>query len=84
MPGKLVQGTGEFKGRSLSVDLGPCEPSDFTLCFNLGGFLKAKLISRISEGFNSSVVYRQITHAKAIISSFNNRTVISYSSFSFV
>lgn len=63
MPGKLVQGKGEFKDRSPEcVDLGHCEPPGFTLGFNLGDFLKVKLICRVPQVFSSIVVYKQPNH----------------------
>lgn len=62
MPGKLVQGPGKLQGGSLSGDLGHFDLQILPLCFNLRAFLKAKLISKTSQVFNSAVVYRQPDH----------------------
>lgn len=81
MPGKLVQGTGGFKGSSLSADLGCCEPSYFTLCFILRDFLKIWFPQYPKCSIPMWPTNSQITHAKRILSSFNNRRVLPYYTF---
>ena len=51
MPGKLVQGPGKFQG---GRDSGHFDLQILPLCFNLRAFLKAKLISKASQVFNST------------------------------